>query len=96
MMNVKETLKRLHKKLPNLSLDDLFDVLDCYVEYSNTTIDWLNYKKVPGWEPSKIWYSTDKQNCKKDPEYFTFTTNRTDGKIKYYDGGGSTQLVAEH
>ena len=32
MLNSKETLKNLHKKFPQLSLDDLFDVLDCYVE----------------------------------------------------------------
>lgn len=31
-MDVKETLKRLHKKFPNKSLDELFDILDCYVE----------------------------------------------------------------
>ena len=32
MLNSKETLKKLHKRFPQLSLDDLFDVLDCYVE----------------------------------------------------------------
>ena len=32
MMNVKETLKRLHEKYPTLSLDELFDILDCYVD----------------------------------------------------------------
>ena len=56
MMNVKETLKRLHKKYPTLSLDELFDMLDCYVEqidystcfknpiptYGNLTIDTTN------------------------------------------------------
>lgn len=30
-MNVKETLRNLHKKFPNLTLDDLFTILDCYV-----------------------------------------------------------------
>ena len=48
MMNVKETLKRLHKRLPTLSLDELFELLDCYVEevkLSNT---------FPTWEPNKI------------------------------------------
>ena len=89
MMNVKETLKKLHKKFPTLSLDELFELLDCYVEQSTLST-------FPTWEPNKIWYSTDKQNCKKDPEYFTLTTNCTDGKLKYYDGGGSTQLVADH
>ena len=32
MINTKETLKKLHSKFPLLSLDDLFDILDCYVE----------------------------------------------------------------
>ena len=109
MMNVKETLKRLHKRLPTLSLDELFELLDCYVEYDSNTIDWLNYKKPSIWEPNKVWYSTDKTNgvgevpainCittskNVDPAIYTIA-NCTDGKIKFYDGGGSTQLVAEH
>ena len=87
MINVKETLKRLHKKLPTLSLDDLFDVLDCYVEQSALST-------FPTWEPNKIWYSTDKINCK-DTNVHTLTSI-SDGKVKYYDGGGSVQLTAEH
>ena len=98
MMNVKETLKRLHKRLPTLSLDELFELLDCYVEQSAT---------FPNWEPGKIWYSTDttgvnetaKVTCvtnNTDPGIYTVNTNLPHGKIKYYDGGGSTQLVAEH
>lgn len=47
-MNVKETLKRLHKKFPMMGLDELFDVLDCYVEeYTINTEDWK----------PKIWYA---------------------------------------
>lgn len=99
MMNVKETLKRLHKRLPTLSLDELFELLDCYVEQSTLST-------FPNWEP-KVWYSTDKTNrvgetakvtCitnNTDPGIYTIA-NCTDGKIKFYDGGGSTQLVAEH
>ena len=101
MMNVKETLKRLHKRLPTLSLDELFELLDCYVEQ----IDFS--RTISTWEPSKVWYSTDKTNgvgetakvtCitnNTDPGIYTIA-NCTDGKIKFYDGGGSTQLVAEH
>lgn len=101
-MNVKETLKKLHKRLPTLSLDELFDVLDCYVEQSTLST-------FPTWEPNKIWYSTDKTtgvgesskiNCitskNTDPAIYTIANNCTDGKIKFYDGGGSTQLIAEH
>jgi hypothetical protein len=87
MMNVKETLKRLHKRLPTLSLDELFELLDCYVEQSTLST-------FPTWEPNKIWYSTDKINCK-DTNVNTLTSISNE-KIKYYDGGGSTQLVAEH
>jgi hypothetical protein len=43
MMNVKETLRRLHKKYPTLSLDDLFEMLDCYVEQ----VDYNNFFKKP-------------------------------------------------
>lgn len=32
MINTKATLKKLHSKFPLLSLDDLFEILDCYVE----------------------------------------------------------------
>ena len=56
-MNTKQTLKNLHKKFPMMSLDELFEVLDCYVEESY-------FKTNPGtWsdktiiEPMpKIWY----------------------------------------
>ena len=102
MMNVKETLKKLHKRLPTLSLDELFELLDCYVEE-------FTLSTFPNWEPpTKIYYSTDKTtsvsetpkiNCitskNVDPAIYTIA-NCTDGKIKFYDGGGSTQLVAEH
>ena len=53
-MNVKETLKRLHKKLPAMGLDELFELLDCYVENTiSSTID--------AWQP-KIWYSDNNIN----------------------------------
>jgi hypothetical protein len=90
MMNVKETLKRLHKRLPTLSLDELFELLDCYVEQSSLT-------NFPKWD-NIIWTSSPATSItsKEDPLKYTITTNRTDGKLKYYDGGGSTQLVADH
>jgi hypothetical protein len=101
MLNVKQTLKNLHKKFPTLGLDELFEVLDCYVEEYT-----LNTK---GWEPpTKIWYSSDKTtgvnetptiNCitSKNVDFKDYPlTTCTNGKIKYYDGGGSIQLAAEH
>ena len=97
-MNVKETLKRLHRRLPTLSLDELFELLDCYVE----EVDFS--RTISTWEPSKIWYSTDKTtsetpiNCitSKNADTAIYTIANTDGKLKYYDGGDSAQLVAEH
>lgn len=32
MINTKATLKKLHSKFPLLTLDELFTILDCYVE----------------------------------------------------------------
>ena len=43
MINTKETLKKLHSKFPLLSLDELFKILDCYVEENywwNKDITW--------------------------------------------------------
>ena len=105
MMNVKETLKKLHKKFPLVSLEELFEILDCYVEEVKE-IDLS--RTISTWEPSKVWYSTDKTtsvsetpkiSCitnNTDPGIYTIANNCTDGKIKFYDGGGSTQLVADH
>ena len=106
MMNVKETLKKLHKKFPLVSLEELFEILDCYVEEVKE-IDLS--RTISTWEPSKVWYSTDKTtsvnevptinsvtSSNADPGIYTVNTNLPHGKIKYYDGGGSTQLVVEH
>ena len=32
MLNERKTLKNLHEAFPKLSLDDLFKILDCYVD----------------------------------------------------------------
>ena len=48
MLNSKETLKKLHKKFPQLSLDDLFDILDCYT-----------YESMINFDPNKLWASPD-------------------------------------
>ena len=90
MMNVKETLKRLHKRLPTLSLDELFELLDCYVEQVDFS------RTISTWEPSKVWYSTDKINCDKKDTNVNTLTSISNGQIAYYDGGGSVQLTAEH
>ena len=70
-MDVKETLKRLHKKFPNKSLDELFDILDCYVEtpiYSAKDF-WTTNDRL---YTDRIYYDTPK--CEK---YGTTTTSTT-------------------
>lgn len=54
MMNVKETLKKLHKKFPLMSLDELFEILDCYTD---EVYDWLHYKPT-----SQIWTTSNNGN----------------------------------
>lgn len=39
-MDVKQTLKNLHRKFPEMNLDDLFAILDCYSCYE---LKWENY-----------------------------------------------------
>ena len=98
MINVKETLKKLHKKFPMMGLDELFDVLDCYVEEFTLTstepkIWYHDYKidtmpiKTNGVEINKnsISYSTSN---KIDRKYDRNTT--TTGSIS------SSQLTACH
>ena len=59
MLNTKQTLKNLHKKFPMMSLDELFEVLDCYVEESYFKTNpgtWTNPDPVQ--TLPKIWYDT--------------------------------------
>lgn len=45
-MDVKTTLKNLHKNFPALSLDDLLRILDCYVEECIST-PYISFKDYP-------------------------------------------------
>ena len=47
MLNSKETLKKLHQALPNLTLDELFIILDCYTE--EYTYNWKEYELPKVW-----------------------------------------------
>lgn len=44
-MDARKTLKNLHKEFPNLSLDDLFRILDCYAEQSPYYLPQIWYDK---------------------------------------------------
>lgn len=73
-MNTKETLKRLHKKFPMMGLDELFEVLDCYVEEYKIT------------EP-RIWSYTEKTNgVEFNKNQITCSTSNKNG----YDGNTIT------
>ena len=66
MINTKETLKKLHKKFPLMTLDELFEILECYVEESLST--WSPGKlTTQPWTGEKIWYNTDTVTCTTNP-----------------------------
>ena len=58
MLNTKQTLKNLHKKFPMMSLDELFEVLDCYAEESYLKLTETNdtWKTIPTISKPSIWY----------------------------------------
>lgn len=78
-MNTKETLKRLHKKFPMMGLDELFEILDCYVE---------EYKIA---EP-KIWTYTNPLKTNGVEFNKNQITCSTSNKNEY---GGNTITTAE-
>lgn len=72
MLNSKETLKKLHKKFPQLSLDDLFDILDCYVEEYNF---FSNPYYVDDFKPNKPLITYDRFNTDADFDFAKFTAS---------------------
>lgn len=55
MINSKETLKRLHKKFPLMSLDELFEILDCVVEESLFKYEPSKGISSQPWNGNKLW-----------------------------------------
>ena len=86
-MNSKETLKKLHKRFPLMTLDELFDILDCYVENS-----FFNYKPEHGYLStcSNITATTKPENC------LITKINYTDGAVSNINTAGNIQLTASH
>lgn len=95
MLNVKQTLKNLHKKFPTLGLDELFEVLDCYVEDSFISTEprvwYSNYDTMP-LKTNGIEFNKNSISCS--------TSNKID---RMYDGNtittsdfDSQQLTASH
>ena len=54
MINIKLTLYALHDKFPNLSLDDLFNILECIVEFPE-----YNPSCTPLTTTPNRWYDTN-------------------------------------
>lgn len=84
MLNSKETLKKLHKKFPQMSLDDLFDALDCYIEE-------YNFFTKP------YWYETNSDFRIKDTQTSTNPLFKSyDGNISTITEPRGIQLAAGH
>ena len=89
MLNSKETLKNLHKRFPQLSLDDLFDALDCYVETSPSPNLWdkICYHTYSNSTTNKL---SKPENC------LTTKINYNDGAVSNSNTAGGIQLTASH
>ena len=89
-MNSKETLKKLHKRFPLMTLDELFDILDCYVETSSLASPW--------WD--KVYYNTYNNSTTvkpSTPENCLITkVNYSDGAVSNINTAGNIQLTAGH
>ena len=73
-MDILATLKKLHEQFPQLSLDDLFAILDCFVK--ETT---LHYPYE-----TKIWYGnsdTIANNLNQAEIYGNITTKATESRF---------------
>jgi hypothetical protein len=53
MIDTRRTLVNLHEKFPNLSLDNLFEILDCYIEMPSM---WTNTDKTFTWPFTNVKY----------------------------------------
>ena len=78
MLNSKETLKKLHQALPNLTLDELFMILDCYTEEYTYTLK--------NFDLPIVWYETtteplaSRKNTIDEP--YAYKYGETGAKIK--------------
>ena len=59
-MDVKQTLKNLHRRFPEMSLDDLFAILDCYSNYEVRWPGYTNSNTISTTPPTNItFYKTN-------------------------------------
>lgn len=67
MVDYKNTLKKIHSAMPELTIDELITIMDCITEISNTN---YSINTTPSWGnniltssiDNKINYSTDTKN----------------------------------
>ena len=88
-MNSKETLKKLHKRFPLMTLDELFDILDCYVETSSLASPW--------WDKVYCTTATNDSIINVTPsKCLTTKVNYSDGAVSNINTTGNIQLTAGH
>lgn len=79
MMNTKETLKKLHARFPSMSLEELFNALDCFVEESPLHPSWPfqndYWKYTPKHWDQGIVYCSEKQS---EPNQFCSVSTNPD------------------
>lgn len=88
-------MKKLHKKFPLLTLDELFDILDCYVVEYNWNTDpwvWRNYK----YTTSTLKSTNDSINDQINKLTTDKITTVTYGTNSTSYGTGDLQLTANH
>ena len=92
-------MKKLHKKFPLLTLDELFDILDCYVAEYNWSTDpfsWKPYKYTTG---STATLNSTNESLNDQINKLTTTdkiTTVTYGTNSTSYGSGDLQLTTSH
>lgn len=97
MLNTKQTLKNLHKKFPMMGLDELFEVLDCYVEQSY--FDSYKFGNLSTSEPNKVWCSTTSNGIESAEAKISpaiYKVECSNGKANTITNIDSLQLTTSH
>ena len=85
MINTKATLKKLHSKFPLLSLDDLFGILDCYVEENclwTKDITWSSEPKPETIATTSPYITTISNNTDLNSNKIMATRTYSTGELK--------------
>lgn len=85
MINTKATLKKLHSKFPILSLDDLFEILDCYVEENclwTKDITWSSEPQPTTAVKTSPYITTISNNTDLNSNKIMAVRNYTDGELR--------------